>query len=189
MADYTIVTIHAHESDQKKSVPAKFLIEFSRKMIDAGADVVVGHGPHVLRGIEIYKGKPIFYSLANFMFQNETLLRVPEENYARYRLGNDAQINDWNSERYANDTRGFPTEREIWESVIAVPKWDKESLFKIELYPITLGFREKRTIRGRPMFANKFLSRKIINDLIERSKPFGTKIEYKDGIGIIKIKN
>ena len=43
-------------------------------MIDAGADVVVGHGPHVLRGIEIYKGKPIFYSLANFMFQNETLL-------------------------------------------------------------------------------------------------------------------
>ena len=189
MADYTIVTIHAHESDGKKSVPAKFLIEFSRKMIDAGADVVVGHGPHVLRGIEIYKGKPIFYSLANFMFQNETLLRVPEENYARYNLGNDAQINDWNSKRYANDTRGFPTEREIWESVIAYPIWDKSGLFKIELYPISLGFGKKRTIRGRPMFANKVLSRKIINDLIERSKPFGTKIKYKDGIGIINIKN
>ena len=188
MADYTIVTIHAHESDGKKSVPAKFLIEFSRKMIDAGADVVVGHGPHVLRGIEIYKGKPIFYSLANFMFQNETLLRVPEENYARYNLGNDAQINDWNSKRYANDTRGFPTEREIWESVIAYPIWDKSGLFKIELYPISLGFGKKRTIRGRPMFANKVLSRKIINDLIQRSKPFGTKIEYKDGIGIINIK-
>ena len=188
MADYTIVTIHAHESDGKKSVPAKFLIEFSRKMIDAGADVVVGHGPHVLRGIEIYKGKPIFYSLANFMFQNETLLRVPEENYARYNLGNDAQINDWNSKRYANDTRGFPTEREIWESIIAYPIWDKSGLFKIELYPISLGFGKKRTIRGRPMFANKVLSRKIINDLIQRSKPFGTKIEYKDGIGIINIK-
>ena len=188
MADYTIVTIHAHESDKKKSVPAKFLIEFSRKMIDAGADVVVGHGPHVLRGIEIYKGKPIFYSLANFMFQNETLLRVPEENYARYNLGDDAQINDWNSKRYANDTRGFPTEREIWESVIAYPMWDKGSLFKIELYPISLGYGKKRTIRGRPMFANKVLSRKIINDLIERSKPFGTKIEYNDGIGIINIK-
>ena len=188
MADYTIVSIHAHESNKKKSVPAKFLIEFSRKMIDAGADVVVGHGPHVLRGIEIYKGKPIFYSLANFMFQNETLLRVPEENYATYNLGNDAQINDWNLKRYANDTRGFPAEREIWESVIAFPKWDKGSLFKIELYPITLGFKKKRTIRGRPMLANKTLSKKIINDLIERSKPFGTKIEYKDGIGIINIK-
>ena len=185
MADYTIVTIHAHESDKKKSEPAKFLIEFARKMVDAGADVVIGHGPHVLRGIEIYNGKPIFYSLANFMFQNETLLRVPEENYARYNLGSDAQINDWNSKRYANDTRGFPTEREIWESVIAVPKWNEGNLFKIELYPITLGFKKKRTIRGRPMMANKGLGKKIINDLIERSRPFGTKIEFKDGIGVI----
>ena len=189
MADYTIVTIHAHESDQKKSVPAQFLTEFARKMIDAGADVVVGHGPHVLRGIEMYKEKPIFYSLANFMFQNETLLRVPEENYARYNLGADAQINDWNAKRYANDTRGFPTEREIWESVIAIPKWNNGRLFKIELHPITLGYRKKRTIRGRPMLTNNTLGKKIITDLIERSKPFGTKIEYKDGIGIINIKN
>ena len=35
-------------------------------MIDAGADAVVGHGPHVLRGVEFYKGRPIFYSLGNF---------------------------------------------------------------------------------------------------------------------------
>ena len=60
MADYTIVTIHAHESDRKKSVPAQFLIEFARKMIDAGADVVVGHGPHVLRGIEFIKRSLFF---------------------------------------------------------------------------------------------------------------------------------
>ena len=64
-----------------------------------------------------------------------------------------------------------------------------EDLFKIELHPITLGFRKKRTVRGRPMLANKTLGKKIINDLIERSKPFGTKIEYRDGIGIINIKN
>lgn len=40
-------------------------------MIDAAADVVVGHGPHVLRGIEVYKGSPIFYSLANFIVEND----------------------------------------------------------------------------------------------------------------------
>tara|TARA_A200000113_G_scaffold221197_2_gene232640 strand:- start:28 stop:597 length:570 start_codon:yes stop_codon:yes gene_type:complete len=189
MSDYTIVSIHAHESDKKKSVPAKFLIEFARKMIDSGADVVVGHGPHVLRGIEIYNGKPIFYSLANFMFQNETLLRVPEENYAKYNLSINAQMNDWNSKRYSNDTRGFPTEREIWESVVAIPKWNKGKLFRIELYPITLGFKKKRTIRGRPMLANESLSKKIITDLIERSKSFGTNIQFKDGIGVININN
>jgi hypothetical protein len=35
-------------------------------VIDAGADAVVGHGPHVLRGIEFYRGRPIAYSLGNF---------------------------------------------------------------------------------------------------------------------------
>ena len=122
------------------------------------------------------------------MFQNETLLRVPEENYAKYNLGSEAQINDWNS----NDTQ-MTLEvfllKEIWESVIAVPKWNKGNLFKIELYPITLGFGKKRTIRGRPMLANKVLSKKIIDDLAERSKPFGTKVEFKDGIGVINLVN
>ena len=185
MADYTIVTIHAHESDGEKSVPAKFLVQFARKMIDAGADVFVGHGPHVLRGIEIYKGKPIFYSLGDFMFQNETLLRLPEENYAGFDLGRDAQVGDWNDARYANDTRGFPAEAEIWESVVAVPEWKKSELSAIKLYPITLGFGESRTVRGRPMFADKKLGKKIIGDLQDRSKPFGTKIQYKNDIGII----
>ena len=85
-ADYTIVTIHAHEGDRNRLVPAQFLVTFARAMVDAGADVFVGHGPHVLRGIEIYKGKPILYSLGDFIFQNETLLRLPSENYASYSL-------------------------------------------------------------------------------------------------------
>ena len=68
-------------------VPADFLVTFARAMVDAGADLFVGHGPHVLRGIEIYKGKPILYSLGDFIFQNETLLRLPSENYEPYDLG------------------------------------------------------------------------------------------------------
>jgi poly-gamma-glutamate capsule biosynthesis protein CapA/YwtB (metallophosphatase superfamily) len=43
------------------------VIAFSRAMIDAGADLVLGHGPHVLRAIEIYKKKLIVYSLGNFL--------------------------------------------------------------------------------------------------------------------------
>ncbi len=39
---------------------------WSRRVIEAGADLVVGHGPHVLRGVEFYEGRPIFYSLGNF---------------------------------------------------------------------------------------------------------------------------
>src|SRR5206468_3121534 len=46
--------------------PPDFLVELAHDAIDNGADAFVGHGPHVLRGIEIYKGKPIFYDLAEF---------------------------------------------------------------------------------------------------------------------------
>jgi poly-gamma-glutamate capsule biosynthesis protein CapA/YwtB (metallophosphatase superfamily) len=42
-------------------------IKFARNMIDAGADLVLGHGPHVPRAMEIYKGKLIAYSLGNFL--------------------------------------------------------------------------------------------------------------------------
>lgn len=41
--------------------------KFSRSVIDAGADVVIGHGPHVMRAMEVYKGKLIAYSLGNFL--------------------------------------------------------------------------------------------------------------------------
>ncbi|KUL28391.1 CapA family protein [Actinoplanes awajinensis] len=48
-------------------------IKFSHAVIDAGADVVIGHGPHVLRGMEFYKGKLIAYSLGNFAGGGHTL--------------------------------------------------------------------------------------------------------------------
>jgi poly-gamma-glutamate capsule biosynthesis protein CapA/YwtB (metallophosphatase superfamily) len=41
-------------------------VKFSHAMIDAGADLIVGHGPHVLRGMEFYQGRLIAYSLGNF---------------------------------------------------------------------------------------------------------------------------
>ncbi len=187
LADYTIVAFHGHESKGSRDIPADFLVEFSRTMIDAGADVVLGHGPHVLRGIEIYKGKPVFYSLGDFMFQNETVLRLPYENYVRYGLGPDTHGADFNAARYDNDTRGFPATPEIWESVIAMPKFRDGELSAVELHPITLGYGEPATVRGRPMLATGELAEKIIGDLQRLSKPFGTEISFQDGIGVVSL--
>ena len=186
LADYVIVSIHAHEGGGG-TAPAEFVRTFAHAMIDAGADVFVGHGPHYLRGIELYRGRPIFYSLGDFVFQNETLLRLPHENYAPYDLGADAQVADFNAARYANDTRGFPVNREIWESVVAVPRFDGDVLIDVVLHPITLGFGLPPAIRGRPMLADEELGRKIINDLIERSEPLGTRIEWRNGVGVIRV--
>ena len=53
------------------------VIRFSRAMIDAGADLVLGHGPHVLRAMELYKGKLIAYSLGNFLTYGYFNLKGP----------------------------------------------------------------------------------------------------------------
>jgi poly-gamma-glutamate synthesis protein (capsule biosynthesis protein) len=188
LADYTIVTIHAHESGRGgQSTPADFLVTFARAMIDAGADVMVGHGPHVLRGIEIYKNKPILYSLGDFLFQNETLLRLPAENYASYNLDANEHVGDFNDRRYRNDQTGFPARREIWESVVAMLEWRDGELAGLKLHPITLGFGTPRSQRGRPMFADGELAEKILQDLQQRSGPFGTAIQIVDGVGVITL--
>ena len=187
LADFVLVTTHAHERGATNAEPAEFLVTFARAMVDAGADLFVGHGPHVLRGIELYKGKPIFYSLGDFMFQNETVLRLPDDNYRPYGLDQNAGVADFNDARYARGTRGFPTQREIWESVVAVARWQGDRLAALELHPITLGFGQPESVRGRPVLADRDLGRKIIGDLTERSRPFGTTIEWRDGVGVVKV--
>jgi poly-gamma-glutamate capsule biosynthesis protein CapA/YwtB (metallophosphatase superfamily) len=186
-ADYVIVSSHTHEGGADRFSPPEFFVTFARAMIDAGADAIVVSGPHVLRGIELYKGKPIFYSLANFIFQNETLLRQPPENYEPLGLPPGSGVSDFNDRRSNNDTTGFPADPYNWESVIAMPRFTGEQLIELKLYPITLGFKQPRQQRGRPMFAGPELSRKIIDDVAKFSAPFGTKVEFRDGIGIVVV--
>lgn len=187
LADYTIVTIHSHEGGRDRLVPADFLVTFARAMVDAGADMFVGHGPHVLRGVEIYKGKPILYSLGDFIFQNETLLRLPSENYESYELGATAHVNDFNDARYDFDKTGFPADQLIWEAVVAVPKFRGEQLIELAFHPITLGFGKPRSVRGRPQFAEGGLGQKILGDLVKLSEAMNTKITVRNGIGYVDL--
>jgi poly-gamma-glutamate synthesis protein (capsule biosynthesis protein) len=46
----------------------EYMTEIAHRAIDAGADAVIGHGPHYSLGVEVYKGKPIFYGLGSFSF-------------------------------------------------------------------------------------------------------------------------
>lgn len=52
----------------------------AHEAIDAGADLILGHHPHILKGIEVYKGRVIFYSLGNFAFDNPVSRHTPGRN-------------------------------------------------------------------------------------------------------------
>ena len=185
LADIVIVSLHCHENGATRSVPADFIPIFAKAVIDAGADVFVGHGPHVLRGIEIYKGKPIFYSLANFIFQNEAVLRMPADSYEEYDLGPDALAADYLDARYDHDRRSFPAEQEYWDSVLATTRWQGDRLVEVALHPITLGFGQPRSTRGRPKLASGADAARILEMLTARSKAFGTTMSVKAGVGYI----
>lgn len=74
--DILIVSFHGGAEGGANRVPRRNetylnenrgdVFKFARTMIDAGADIIYGHGPHVTRGMEVYKGKFIAYSLGNF---------------------------------------------------------------------------------------------------------------------------
>ena len=75
--DYIIIYIH-WGVEHKKIASHDEQIKFGHIAIDSGADIVIGHHPHVIQNISIYKNKPIFYSLGNFLFhgfseQDDTL--------------------------------------------------------------------------------------------------------------------
>jgi poly-gamma-glutamate capsule biosynthesis protein CapA/YwtB (metallophosphatase superfamily) len=184
LADKVLVTIHAHEGlPGNRAMPADFLTAFAHAMIDAGADVFAGHGPHVLRGVEIYKGKPILYSLGDFVFENDLVQRLPADAYDQMGLDALAGVADFDDARSDHDRRSYPADREMWESVIATVRWRGKTLDDLTLHPISLGFGRSRMERGRPAIADAQLAGKIVNDVATRSKPFGTNITYDHGVG------
>lgn len=76
--DYVVVFVHW--GIEREETPQEYQRTLGRQYIDAGADLVVGSHPHVLQGIEYHQGKPIVYSLGNFVFGSSipktALLRV-----------------------------------------------------------------------------------------------------------------
>lgn len=62
-----VLVIGMHWGIERQTVPTDYQVSLARAWIDAGADVVWGHHPHVLQGTEIYKGKPILYSMGNLV--------------------------------------------------------------------------------------------------------------------------
>lgn len=68
--DFTVV--YVHWGIERSTQPEEYQKSLAKQYIDAGADAVIGAHPHVLQGIEYYQGKPVFYSLGNFIFSNST---------------------------------------------------------------------------------------------------------------------
>ncbi|MCP5054461.1 MAG: CapA family protein [bacterium] len=183
-ARFVIVSIHEHIGKFKEKAPTGFQEDFARACIDAGADLFVGTGSHELWGIEIYKGKPIYYSLGNFFFQLPLRIVSPEA-YARVGLPMDSKDPTVYEEVFDKYFTTIP----IWESVVPLATFDSENKLKeVKLYPISLGKKSPVYHRGTPRLAEKMHAKAIIDRLAKISKRYKTSIVFENGIGKIKVK-
>ena len=186
MADWVFVSFHCHENGQSMDDPPEFLQTFARACIEAGADGFLGHGPHVTRGIEIYRGRPIFYSLGNFIFQNDTVRWQPAANFESVGLGPESTPADFYDKRSENDTRGFPGDSTYWHSVVAECRFEARKLDQITLHPIDMGHGKPRSQRGRPVLAEGRGMRVALDRIRRLSKRFGVDVQVKNGIGVVR---
>ena len=184
-ADLVVVSIHCHEGDGGEwngSAPPDFLIKAARRCIDAGADMIVGHGPHRLRGIEIYRGHPIFYSLGNFFLQIETVEPVPRAAFENEDMPSHGVAADYHDQGWIGadgSPIGFAADPVWFESVLAVCEFDGGQL-DVRLYPVELGHALPRSQRGVPRLVDREQGEAILGRLAELSAPFGTELKIVD---------
>lgn len=173
-ADSVVVSLHSHDmGEAEKEEPAEFAKEFARFCIDNGAGAVIGHGPHLLRPIEIYKDAPIFYSLGDFVLQLYNIEYAPEDFYEQYGLDSRATVHELLKKRSKDFTIGLMTDKRMFQSVI--PFWETENgkLKSIRLYPITLAMTGNKSRVGLPQLEK---DAEFMADFAKRCERYGTRL-------------
>ena len=184
-ADYVIVSVHSHQlSGDAKENPSQFLIDFAHTCIDSGANAVVGHGPHLLRPVEVYKDCPIFYSLGDFILQLYSVEAAPADFFAKQNMPFGTTVHELLAKRSANFTRGLMTDARMFLSVL--PLWETEGgkLKSLRLVPIELSMDGHKSEVGLPRLASP---EKVVKYLGDMSAPYGVKLEA-DADGLITCK-
>jgi poly-gamma-glutamate synthesis protein (capsule biosynthesis protein) len=181
-ADLVIVYQHNHvfghrafstlfsEGMTERLAPNKWLTDWTHEEVRAGADIVVMHGAPLLHGIEIFEGRPIFYDLGNFIYNVPPTITYIDEPIA-------------------------------WESVVASLAFRDKTLESITLQPIVLNpIGEGQPDVHNPYANNQFLDTRglpaaatgakahyVLERLASLSEPFGTTIELREDIGVIRV--
>ncbi len=184
-ADEVLISVHSHEmTGSLKDEAPTFLQDFARMCIDWGATAVIGHGPHLLRPIELYKGCPIFYSLGDFILQLYDVEYAPAEFYEKYGLTPDAGVHELLKTRSKNFTIGLMEQRVMFQTVI--PYWERKNgkLTELCLLPVELEMKGDKATQGLPRLAE---DASFMEHLAEISAPFGTEIINEKGIYRVKL--
>lgn len=196
-SDFAIAAQHCHEPANWSKQPSAFVSELAKLAIRNGADMLCGHGPHQLRGVQIYMGKPILYSLGDFVFTDNARQAVPHEEWENpaWSLLNSvlppaerasldprrmtaAAYKEWSR------SKGLFAEAKWFQSVVAAATYGADGdLRRLQFYPVELHHAtDKAWIRGIPrLVVDEPAAQDIANQLAEVSEPFQTRWIHRAG--------
>jgi poly-gamma-glutamate capsule biosynthesis protein CapA/YwtB (metallophosphatase superfamily) len=200
MSDLVVVHVHNHEWDQASgttTVPPAFMTQFAKDAIDAGADIVLAQGCHApIRGIEVYKGKPIFYDPGDLFAMSGQVSRFPQEFYTRHDMQRRQPMNElltsdavagrrkYFRDYMVNPVGGYQNGRGRL-GVVPLLQFDGNRLQRLELHPFSHD-HDTAALFGMPAKPEPEIARKIISDLAALSSAFGTKIQNDGAIGVME---
>jgi poly-gamma-glutamate capsule biosynthesis protein CapA/YwtB (metallophosphatase superfamily) len=181
-ADVVIVYQHNHvfgsrafstiftEGMPERLAPNPWLVKWTHDEIDAGADIIVMHGAPLLHGIEIYRGRPIFYDLGNFIYNVPPTLTYIDEPMA------------WESVVASVRVQGRAVASISLRPVVLNPIGDGQP----DVHnPYTSN--EFLHTRGLPAAAAGARAGYILQRVAEASKPFGTKVNITGDVATITV--
>jgi len=170
--DFLIYSLHSHQGLSNK--PPKAIKKIAKFCIDNGVDVFFSHGTHELRGIEIYKRKPIFYGLGNFFAQSQDIKAFPTD----FILSKGLKPNAPEHKIMKEVAKVILKKPQWWYSIAAkITVNESFEIKKIEIIPIDLS--DKNNL-GWPKLADK-RKRKVITHKVEKlSRKFRTSIIYNN---------
>ena len=193
-SDVVLATLHTHEGMTENwydDMPPTFVEEFAHKAIDAGATVFVGHGAHFCRGVEIYKGHPIFYNLGSLLMEFESgESMISPEMYNTYGLPGDAYPSDLHGGRAQNkkgEWTGFYSERRFSTNYFVIMDVDDTTgEASYQIVPIDLDMRRENHLkRGLPEMSSAEDGLAFSAELTRMSEKYSTKFIYNRENGMI----
>lgn len=184
-ADYIMVSVHSHQiSGDAKENPSQFLKDFAHHCIDVGAHAIIGHGPHLLRPIEVYKDCPIFYSLGDFILQLYDIELAPEDFFNKHGLTSSSTVHELLKKRSKNFSVGLMTDARMFRAVIPYWETDGTKLTKLTLMPIEMSMDGNKSAVGLP---RRSYNPEIAEYLKKMCEPYGTRIILEEN-GLISCK-
>jgi poly-gamma-glutamate synthesis protein (capsule biosynthesis protein) len=194
-ADCVLMSLHTHEGvDENWYAPraAPFIEDFAHRAIDAGAHAVLGHGAHMLRGVEIYKRRPIFYNLGSLMMEFEAgEQRMTPEMYEGFGFGVDTMPSRMHMSRVHDESGkriGFYADPKFSRGAAAVCDFDADGVH-VRLLPLDLDLNRARPAeRGLPAVPSDDVGEAIAADMTRMSEPYyGTRMTYDRADGTISV--